>query len=109
MSDSNSSFEDTDDELYISNHEANEHIEALAKFPPDLRRIKGGGRSAHTNFTERRSEENFEANLMFLSEFVDSSTIEEYRIENIHLLEMPVREPEVPLDLNPYSSSNMND
>ena len=93
MSDSYSASEDTDDDAYAANHDAKEQIESLLRFRPELRRIKANGRSTKNVHSEARTEENFQANLELLKLFLPDETVEEYRIENIHLIPLPLQEP----------------
>ena len=74
-------------------HDTKEYIESLLRFRPELRRCKASGRSSKNVHQERKTEENFQANLAMMQLFVPNTTVEEYRIESINLMPLPVQEP----------------
>lgn len=68
-------------------------MEGLLRQRTEVRRIKAGGRSARNVHAENRTTENFQANMGILQMFVPDETAQEYQIENIHLIRLPVSEP----------------
>lgn len=92
ISDSEASCEDTDDESYNATHEIKEQTEALLRFRPELRRIKANGRSTQNLHCAERTQENFEANLNLLRLFLGNGVVEEYRSENLHVMQYPTSE-----------------
>ena len=69
----------------------NEHIESLLQTKPDIKKLKAGGRSTNNIHKEKKSEKNFEECVSTLSFYLPEHIVEEYRIENINLISLPVK------------------